>query len=93
MAQVHKETKTVKQIITTEEDVIILELSPLEAAGLRCLLQKVGGSPETSIRGQVQHISDALLGAGVKWQPAYDICETGKGSICFKDNTTKDLIV
>ena len=90
MAQAERTTKTVQHVITTEEPVIILELTPEEAAGLKCMMQRIGGNPDNSIRKHSDAINDALVGAGITWQKTS--CHDNADSIYFKEDTLKDLI-
>jgi len=90
MAQAKKATRGVTKEITTEEPVIVLELSPAEAATLRCVGQKIGGNSDTSPRGHIADINQALYKAGVKVQSTH-LCEPKKNSIYFLDNTKDSL--
>ena len=62
-------------------DVIVLELTPDEAATLKGVTNSIGGDPLTSPRRHMDSISDALLEAGVFANPV----PRRHGSIYFKN--------
>jgi len=92
MAQARKATKVVEQVVTTEEEVVVLELTLAEAAALKCVSQKIGGCPDTSIRKYTDSIDSALYDIGICSQNG-GLCDGRGDSIYFKDGTIKDLII
>lgn len=93
MATAIKDVIITEEIVRTEvsKPVVVLTLTPEEAAALKCLMQKVGGSPDNSIRGPLQDINIALSKSGVAPQPGEDVCDCPYDRIYFKDDTRKEL--
>lgn len=61
----------VPKVVVTQETVVSLELTLLEAAALVALFRHVGGVPGSSARGITDGVYNALLDAGVP-QPNHD---------------------
>lgn len=82
------EVKTVKEVKT-----VVLELTVAEARSLLSVFERIGGDPETTLRGQIDSMYSALCSAGVE---AYRLCD-GMGetpmhvenstSLYFDDNS------
>ena len=58
---------------------IRLELTQAEAEALEVVLNHVVGTPETTRRGLMDNISDALIGAGIEDTSGEDDGVTGSG--------------
>lgn len=76
-------TALVTKTVTTEVEVVNLELTREEASALRQVLGSVGGPPSTTRRGLIDSIMWALNDIGVKSRdlddPTFDVA----GSITF----------
>lgn len=55
------EVKTVKEVKR-----VVLELTVAEARTLLSVFERIGGSPETTLRGQIDSVGKVLREAGVK---------------------------
>lgn len=60
---------------------IRLELTQAEAEALEVVLNHVGGTPETTRRGLMDNIRDALIGAGIEDTSDEDDGVTGDGVV------------
>lgn len=71
MASATKQIDTVKTVKTVETVTgVNLYLTLEEARTLAVVMSRVGGSPRISPREHVASVSDALHGAGIRWQDA-----------------------
>lgn len=83
MANAARSTKTVKveKVVEEQQDIINVELSPVEAQTLAQVLALVAGEQgyegRTSRRVHTQAVLDELVGAGVRWFTGPRVVEGG----------------
>lgn len=65
MANASVTTNKVEKTIVVEEEVITLALNRAEATILMDIFSRIGGDPETTRRGLVDNMNDALRKIGV----------------------------
>lgn len=90
MALATREVQVTQKVIETEEDVVLLSLSRIEAAALKAIMQRIGGNPLNTVRKYSESIEDALISVGVKWQNQIP-CEHRDTGICFAVDSIKHL--
>jgi hypothetical protein len=86
MAEARKEEKTL--MVVEKEEFYVLELTPEEVKFLNTVFNRIGGSPDTSLRVHADRISHALYEAGASESHDDTVIDGAAGrSIYFRSET------